>query len=195
MIVIGLTGSIGMGKSSTASMFRAVGVPVHDSDATVHHLYQGDAVPLLLRHFPSVIVDGVVDRRLLGAEVLAAPERMQLLESLIHPLVEKSRADFISECRHRQRLIAVVDIPLLFEIGGEKSVDIVAVCSAPDDVQRARVLARPGMTSEKFHAIRARQVANDEKRRRAHVVIDTAGGFDYARAQVQALIRALSAAN
>lgn len=193
MIVIGLTGSIGMGKSATADMFRAEGVPVHDSDAEVHALYRGPAVALIAKHFPSAIVEGRVDRAKLGAEVIGKSERMHLLELLVHPLVEQSRTRFMADCRTRRASIAVLDIPLLFEIGGERFVDLVAVCNASDDVQESRVLARSGMTREMFHAIRARQLANNEKRQRAHVVVDTSSGFDYARAQVRALIRALSA--
>lgn len=193
MIVIGLTGSIGMGKSTTAEMFRAEGVPVHDSDAAVHGLYRGAAVPLIAGQFPEAIVDGVVDRTILSREVLGRPERLKRLESLIHPLVAESRRDFVLACARKTALACVVDIPLLLESGAEDMVDLIAVCSAPDDVQQARVLARPGMTMDKFNAIRARQVSNSEKRRRAHVIIDTGGGFDYARRQVQSLIRALAA--
>lgn len=194
MIVVGLTGSIGMGKSATANMFRAEGIPVHDSDAAVHELYLGAAKPMIMKHFPLSIVDGEVSRARLGEEVIGKPERMHLLESLIHPLVEKGRSDFIRACHLSRIPIVVVDIPLLFEIAGERFVDIVVVCDAPDTIQEQRVLARAGMTKEKFLAIRAKQVANSEKRRSGHVIIDTSAGFEYARKQVQKLLRALCAA-
>ncbi len=192
-MIIGLTGSIGMGKSATAAMLRDEGIPVHDSDASVHLLYRGAAIPAIARHFPAAIVDGIVDRARLGPEVLGKPERMTLLESIIHPLVGQARQDFINNNLAAGRSIMVVDIPLLFEIGGEKDVDIVLVTSAPDDIQERRVLARTGMTREKFLAIRARQVPNAEKCRRAHRVIDTSIGFGSAQLQVRAFLRSIAA--
>ncbi len=192
-MIIGLTGSIGMGKSTIAAMFRDEGIPVHDSDAAVHSLYRGAAVPAIARHFPTAIVDGVVDRARLGPEVLGKPERMKLLESIIHPLVGQARHDFITDNVTAGRSIMVVDIPLLFEIGGEMDVDIIMVSSAPDDIQEQRVLARPGMTREKFLSIRARQVPNAEKCRRAHCVIDTSLGLEPARLQVRSFLRVIAA--
>ena len=192
MIIIGLTGSIGMGKSATANMFRDEGIPVHDSDAAVHSLYSGLAVPVIAQHFPDAIVEGIVHRPTLGSLVLGNDEKMKLLESLIHPLVEARRAQFISGCKQQLANLAVVDIPLLFEVGGIRHCDVIAVCSASADVQEKRVLARQGMTREKFAHIQSRQIPDREKRERAHVVIETGLGFDYARRQVRAIIRALS---
>lgn len=194
MLILGLTGSIGMGKSTTAAMFRDEGIPVHDSDASVHALYRGAAVPLIARHFPDAVQAGVVDRARLAAAVLGKPEQLKLLERLIHPLVGQQREDFLQLHRGAGKKIVVVDIPLLFEIGGERDVDIIVVSSAPDDVQESRVLARPGMTREKFLAIKVKQVPNAEKCRRAHVIIDTSRGMDAARAQVRALLRSLASA-
>ena len=192
MLIVGLTGSIGMGKSTTAGMFRDHGIPVHDSDAAVHALYRGAAVAKIAEHFPMAVSDGVVDRARLGPEVLGKPERMKLLESIVHPLVGQARSDFVAKHENAGCRIVVLDIPLLFEIGGEKDVDIIVVSSAPDHIQEQRVLARPGMTREKFLAIRSRQTPNDEKRKRAHCVIDTGLGFDSARRQVGAFLRALA---
>ncbi len=193
MLIIGLTGSIGMGKSTTAQMFRTEGIPVHDSDASVHDLYRGAAVPAIAAAFPSAIVDGVVDRGKLGAEVLGQPERMKLLESIVHPLVGQARTDFLQTSKRAGHRCAVVDIPLLFEIDGENDVDLVVVCSAAAHIQAARVLARPGMTQEKFQTILAKQVPDELKRRRAHYVIDTGSGFYEAHEQVRELLRSLSA--
>jgi dephospho-CoA kinase len=194
MLILGLTGSIGMGKSTTAAMFRAEGIPVHDSDASVHELYKGAAVPIIAQHFPDAVVDGSVDRGKLAVAVLGKPDQLSLLERLIHPLVGQQRESFLSINRRAGTKIAVVDIPLLFEIGGEWDVDIIVVLSAPDDVQEKRVLARPNMTREKFLAIKAKQTPNAEKCRRAHVIIDTSRGMDAARTQVRGLLRSLASA-
>jgi len=194
MVIIGLTGSIGMGKSTTAAMFRDEGVPVHDSDATVRRLYTGPGVEEIARHFPDAISNGSVDRPKLASIVLPSPEKMRLLESIIHPLVDNSRRDFVTRCVAAGYRFCVVDIPLLFEIGGENLADVIVVVSAADAVQEARVLARPGMTKEKFLAIRAKQIPNAEKRSRAHWVIDTGGGIESARQQVRASLRALAQA-
>lgn len=194
MLILGLTGSIGMGKSTMAGMFRDEGIPVHDSDASVHELYRGSAVPIIARHFPDAVNHGIVDRVKLAAAVLGKPEQMKLLEQLIHPLVGQQREDFLSQNRRAGTKIVVVDIPLLFEIGGERDVDIIVVSCAPDAVQEARVLARPNMTREKFLAIKSKQVPNAEKCRRAHVIIDTGRGMDAARAHVRALLRSLASA-
>jgi dephospho-CoA kinase len=191
MLIIGLTGSIGMGKSTTAAMFRAEGIPVHDSDATVHTLYRGAAVASIGRAFPGVVVDGVVDRARLGTQVIGNPGRMKKLETIIHPLVGQARELFIAKRKAGGNRIVVVDIPLLFEIGGEKDVDLIVVCTAPAHVQASRVLARPGMTADKFQGILAKQVPDAEKRRRAHFSIDTSLGLYCARQQVKSLLRSL----
>ncbi|MBN8938221.1 MAG: dephospho-CoA kinase [Rhizobiales bacterium] len=192
MLVLGLTGSIGMGKSTTSAFFRAAGIPVHDADAVVHRLYGGEAAPLIEAAFPGVVADGVVDRAKLGPAVLGKPEALARLEAIVHPLVQQAKQRFLERCRANGRSLVVLDIPLLLETGGEAQVDAVIVVSAPADIQRARVLARPGMTADKFDAILARQLPNAEKRRRAHVVVDTGLGFDAARRQVQAIIRAFA---
>ncbi|MGN6534217.1 MAG: dephospho-CoA kinase [Mesorhizobium sp.] len=192
MIVLGLTGSIGMGKSATARMFSEAGVPVHDSDDSVHRLYAGKAVPLIEAAFPGVVVDGVVDRTRLAARVLADPTALKALEAIVHPLVRADADAFIARHRAAGAPLVVLDIPLLFETGGRGRVDKVAVVSAPAAMQRERVLARPGMTAEKFEAILARQVADAEKRRQADFVIDTSRGFDVARAEVERIVAALT---
>lgn len=185
MIVLGLTGSIGMGKSTTAAMFEALGAPVYDADAAVHALYAagGGAVAAVEALFPGVTgADGAIDRAALASRVVGEPEALKRLEAAVHPLVGAHRAAFFDRVREAE--VVVVDVPLLFETGGERSVDAVAVVSAPADVQRARVLARPGMTSEKLDAILARQLSDAEKRARADFVIDTGRGLDAAREQV-----------
>jgi dephospho-CoA kinase len=188
MIILGLTGSIGMGKSTTAAMFREAGVPVHDSDASVHGLYAGKAAPLIDAAFPGVVADGVVDRVKLGAAVLNNPSELKRLEAIIHPLVRAEADAFLSKHREAGVPLVVLDIPLLFETGGEGRVDRIAVVSAPADIQRKRVLDRPGMTVEKFEAILAKQVPDAEKRSRADYVIDTGQGLEVARAGVAAII-------
>jgi dephospho-CoA kinase len=192
MFVLGLTGSIGMGKSTTAGMFRDLGVPVHDSDAAVHRLYAGRAAPLIEAAFPGVVRDGVVDRRLLGDRVLGRPEEMRRLEAVVHPLVREEELAFRAAAS--RAAIAVLDIPLLFETGGDRRVDAVVVATAPADAQRARVLSRPGMTAERFEAILARQTPDVEKRARAHFVVDTSRGMASAKRQVGDIVRALAGA-
>ncbi|EKF19020.1 dephospho-CoA kinase [Nitratireductor pacificus] len=192
MIVLGLTGSIGMGKSTTAKMFADEGVPVHDSDAAVHRLYAGAAAPLIEARFPGVVVDGAVDRSRLAQAVLGNPEALKALEAIIHPLVRADADAFVAEHRARGAPIVLLDAPLLFETGGMDRVDRIVVVSAPAEEQRARVLRRPGMTEEKFEAILARQVPDAEKRRRADFVIDTGGGKETARAAVRTILAALS---
>ena len=192
MIVLGLTGSIGMGKSTTAAMFAARGVPVYEADAAVHRLYRGRAVPLIEAAFPGTTGAGAVDRDRLSAAVLGDREAIARLEAFVHPLVRDEEAAFLDAARRAGRTVAVLDIPLLFETGGEARVDAVAVVSAPPGVQRARVLARPGMTEAKLDAILARQMADAEKRRRAHFVIDTGRGLAAAEAQVDGILRALA---
>ncbi|WP_024281433.1 dephospho-CoA kinase [Xanthobacter sp. 126] len=192
MWVLGLTGSIGMGKSATARMFRALGVPVHDADASVHALYRGAAVAPVEAAFPGVARDGVIDRAALGAWVLGDAEAMKRLEVIVHPLVREAETAFLTKARESGARLAVLDIPLLFETGGDRRVDAVAVVSASKAVQRERVLARAGMTDEKFATILAKQMPDGEKRHRAHFVIDTGRGFAAAEYQVAGIVRALS---
>lgn len=192
MWVLGLTGSIGMGKSATAQMFRALGVPVHDADASVHALYRGAAVAPVEAAFPGVARDGVIDRAALGARVLGDAEAMKRLEAIVHPLVRNAEREFLAAARNKGAHLVVLDIPLLYETGGEKRCDGVAVVSAPAAVQRERVLARPGMDEARFAAILARQLPDVEKRARAHFVIDSGAGFAFAQRQVDDIIRALA---
>lgn len=192
MIRLGLTGSIGMGKSATAAMFREAGVPVHDSDAEVHRLYSGAAAPLIEAAFPGTVKDGIVDRTILGARVLNDSEAMKRLEAIVHPLVRQATAEFSQKAEEAGHPLIVFDVPLLFEVGRDRDCDAVLVVSADPAVQRERVLARPGMTEEKFQAILARQIPDSEKRRRAQFVIDTGQGFDAARRAVDDVIRTLT---
>jgi dephospho-CoA kinase len=192
MVVLGLTGSIGMGKSTAAAMFRALGAPVHDSDAVVHRLYAGPAAPLIEAAFPGVVENGVVNRTLLGQRVLGDGAAMKRLESIVHPLVRAEEKAFLAQAAASRAPVAVLDIPLLFETGGEKRVDAVAVVSASEEEQRRRVLARPGMTEDKFRQILIRQTPDGEKRRRAHFVVDTGHGMEPARRQIRDILRALS---
>ncbi|MGQ3353735.1 MAG: dephospho-CoA kinase [Phreatobacter sp.] len=192
MFLLGLTGSIGMGKSTTSGFFRAAGIPVHDADASVHRLYAGAAVGPIGEAFPGVVVDGVVDRTRLGAIVLKDGVAMKRLEAIVHPLVGTAERAFRDRMRAAGHALAVLDIPLLLETGAERRVDAVAVISAPAAVQRARVLARPGMTEEKYAAILARQMPDEEKRMRAHFVIESGYGLEAAQRQVADLVRALA---
>jgi len=188
MISVGLTGSIATGKSEVAKLFSAVGIPVFDSDAEVHDLYTEKATKNALgKMFPDVIVDGEIDRRLLGQRVLASPEDLRKLESFIHPLVRNRRERFIAHWRKYGSPLVVVDIPLLFETGQEKELDYVIVVSATEDVQRKRVMARPGMTEQKMAGILARQMPDVEKRRHADFVIENSGSLEHLRTQVDAL--------
>lgn len=193
MIVLGLTGSIGMGKSTTAKMFAEAGVPVHDSDEAVHRLYAGKAAPLVEAAFPGTVVDGVVNRKRLADVVLADRAALKQLEAIIHPLVRADADAFLKRHRDAGAAIAMLDIPLLFETGGRGRVHKLVVVTAPADLQRERVLARPGMTAEKFEAILSKQVPDAEKRAQADYVIDTGQGLDAARAQVAAVIADLKA--
>jgi dephospho-CoA kinase len=188
MIILGLTGSIGMGKSTAAKMFAEAGVPVHDSDETVHLLYAGQAAPLIEAAFPGVVVDGVVDRAKLAARVLGDKAALKRLEEIVHPLVRAHADAFVATHRAAGTPLVVLDIPLLFETGGRDRVDKVAVVSAAPEIQRERVLSRPGMTPEKFEAILARQTPDAEKRRLADFVIDTGKEFEATRAQILAII-------
>ena len=193
MIRLGLTGSIGMGKSTTAKLFEAEGAPVYDSDAAVHALYAagGAAVTAVEAAFPGVTGEsGGVDRARLSSKVVGDPAALKRLEAVVHPLVGAHRAAFFAELRDAP--VVVLDVPLLFETGGERRMDAVVVVSAPTALQRQRVLARSGMTAEKLEAILARQTPDADKRARADFVIDTAGGIEPARAQVRAVLHALA---
>lgn len=193
MLVIGLTGSIGMGKSTTADMFRAAGAPVQDADAVVHALYRGAAIAPVEAAFPGVTTAAGVDRDKLGRRVLGDAAALKRLEAIVHPLVRAERGRFVAKARAAGARCAVLDIPLLFETGGEAAVDLVVVVSAAPVIQRARVLARPGMTGDKLAQILARQMPDGDKRKRAHVVIDTGSGLDAARRQVADVLRAAAA--
>ncbi|MGE0005538.1 MAG: dephospho-CoA kinase [Parvibaculaceae bacterium] len=194
MIVVGLTGSIGMGKTTTARMFAEEGVPVSESDAIVHRLYdrKGAAVGPLAAVFPGVVVDGRIDRVKLARHLADHPDDFARLEAIVHPLVRAEQETFLARARRQKAPIAVLDVPLLFETGRDRDVDRIVVVSAPADVQRRRVLARPGMSEEKFAAILARQLPDPEKRRRADFIVDSDRGPDYARAQVRHIIAVLS---
>ncbi len=191
MILIGLTGSIGMGKSATSAMFRDAGVPVYDADSAVHRLYANQAVEPVRAGFPSAIVDGRVDRTILSKLVLGDPAALKKLEAIVHPLVGADRLAFLADCKLKGATACVLDVPLLFETGGDRNVDVVVVVSTTPDEQQRRVLARSDMSMEKFLAIRSKQTPDDEKRRRAHCVIDSGRGFDHARRQVGAFLLAL----
>ena len=193
MILIGLTGSIGMGKSTTAAMFREAGVPVYDADAAVHDLYDrgGAAVGPVGAAFPGVVKDGRVDREALRQAVLGNSEALKRLNAIVHPLVGRDRIGFFQQAEAAGADMVVLDIPLLFETGGHANVDAVVVASAPAHMQRQRVLERPGMTSERLDAILAQQMADAEKRARAHFVVDTSRGLEAARRQVAEIIAAI----
>jgi dephospho-CoA kinase len=192
MFILGLTGSVGMGKTTTARFFAEEGVPVHDADAVVHRLYENEAVAAVEAAFPGATAGGKIDRRKLAARVLDNPAALQRLEDIIHPLVRESEARFLTAAEAAGAKVAVLDIPLLFETGGEQRVDAVVVVSAPDEVQRARVLKRSGMTAEKLDALLARQLPDEDKRRRADFLVDTSRGFDAARAQVREILRTVA---
>ena len=191
--LVGLTGSIGMGKTETAKMFARLGVPVYDSDAAVHRLYEqgGAAVPRIAEAFPDCVHDDRVDRAKLGARVTGDAEAFRALEKIVHPLVALEQQKFLEEARAKGAEIVLLDIPLLFETGGHGRMDAVVVVSAPADVQRARVLARPGMTVDKLDHILARQTPDAEKRAKAHFVIETGKGLPHAFEQVKEVVAAL----
>jgi dephospho-CoA kinase len=195
MIVVGLTGSIGMGKSTTAQLFAEADVPVYDADAEVRRLYAagGAAVAPVEGAFPGVMVAGAIDRGRLGARVLGDPEALNRLNSIVWPLMGAGRAQFLAQAAAADAPLVVLDIPLLFETGGERDVDVAVVVSAPLDLQRERVLARPGMTEGKFAAILQAQMPDAEKRQRADFVVDTSRGVADARVQVAEIIAALRA--
>ncbi|PVB62005.1 dephospho-CoA kinase [Labrenzia sp. 011] len=192
MIRLGLTGSIGMGKSVTAKMFAAEGVPVHDADAAVHALYSGRAAPLIEAAFPGTVTDGKVDRKLLSPRVLDKPEAMKRLEAIVHPLVREVEEEFLEKARAARRRLVVMDIPLLFETDSMRRVDVAVVVTADARIQRQRVLARPGMTEDRFHSILQKQMPDAEKRRRAHFLLDTGHGMEPARRGVRAILKALA---
>lgn len=192
MIRIGLTGSIGMGKSTTAKMFAARGIPVHDADACVHRLYEGRAVPLINDAFPGTVADGKVDRTLLSKQVLGNPEAMKRLEEIVHPLVREEEQSFLDLARLDGHTAVLMDIPLLFETAAEDRVDVIVVVTADADIQRERVLARPGMTEDRFKAILEKQVPDAEKREKADFLIDTGLGMAAAERRVDEILKDLA---
>jgi dephospho-CoA kinase len=190
--VLCLTGSLGMGKSATAKFFAEAGVPVHDSDAVVHALYEGEAVAAIEQAFPGTTVGGKVDRTKLAAMVINDKAALARLEAIVHPLVGVATDKFLAEAQAQGAAVVVLDIPLLFEIGAECRCDAVVVVSAPPEVQRRRAYERPGMTEEKFIALLAKQMPDAEKRRRADFIVDSSKDFDHARAQVRDILRAVA---
>jgi dephospho-CoA kinase len=188
MIVLGLTGSIGMGKSTTANLFMEAGVPVYDADAAVHRLYESEAVAAIEAAFPGTTTDGKVDRNRLSARVVHDSAAMKKLEDIVHPMLGASRQKFLQDAERSGAPVAVVDVPLLFETGGEKRVDAVVVVTTSPELQRERILARPNMTAEKLDAILARQMPDAEKRKRAHFVVDTSHGLDPVRARIRDIL-------
>jgi dephospho-CoA kinase len=195
MLVIGLTGGIGMGKSAAADHFARRGIPVFDADAYVHRLYEGEAVTAIEGAFPGVTREGRVDRKLLGQQVTGHPERLRKLESIVHPIVVKAEIDFLREQERKGAPMAVLEIPLLFETGAEKRIDVTIVVSAPRDVQRQRVLARSGMTAEKLEHLLARQLPDAERRARADYVVDSGLRLADMHAELDRLIESLRGLN
>jgi dephospho-CoA kinase len=189
MIVLGLTGSIGMGKSTAAGFFAEAGVPVHDADAVVHRLYAGEAVPAIEAAFPGTTSDAKIDRGRLAERVLADPAALKRLEAIVHPLVRRDEEQFLAQAEAAGAEVVVLNIPLLFETGGDRRCDAVVVVSAPVEMQRERVMSRPGMTEEKFASLLGKQVPDAEKRRRADFVVDSSKDFDSTRAQIRAILR------
>jgi dephospho-CoA kinase len=192
MFILGLTGSIGMGKSTTAKFFAEEGVPVHDADRAVHRLYEGEAAAVIETAFPGTTVAGRVDRSKLAARVVGNERARRRLEAIVHPLVRQSEQRFLAEARERGAPVVVLDIPLLYETGAEARVDAVVVVTAPPEVQRQRVLGRPGMTPERFEGLLAAQVPDVEKRRRADFVVDTSGSFEANHAQVRDILASVA---
>jgi dephospho-CoA kinase len=188
MLILGLTGSIGMGKSTTAKLFVEAGVPVYDADATVHGLYEGEAGPAIEAAFPGTTVNGKVDRNKLSARVVHDPAAMKQLEGIVHPMLGASRQKFLRDAEQSGAPVAVVDVPLLYETGGEKRVDAVVVVTTTPEIQRQRILARDNMTGEKLDAILARQLPDPEKRKRADFVVDTSHGLDPVRARIRDIL-------
>jgi dephospho-CoA kinase len=188
MIILGLTGSIGMGKSTTAKLFAEAGVPVYDADAAVHRLYEGEAVPAIEAAFPGTTAAGRVDRNRLSAQVVHDAAAIKRLEQIVHPMLGASRQKFFHDAEQSGAPVAVVDVPLLFETGGEKRVDAVVVVTTTPEIQRRRILARDNMTNEKLDAILARQLPDAEKRKRADFVVDTSHGLDPVRARIRDIL-------
>jgi dephospho-CoA kinase len=188
MKILGLTGSIGMGKSTTAKLFAEAGVPVYDADATVHRVYQGEAVPAIEAAFPGTTADGKVDRARLSAKVVHDPAAIQRLEQIVHPMLRSYHQKFLEEAEQAGAPVVVMDVPLLFETGGEKRVDAVVVVTTAPEVQRERILARGTMTAETLDAILARQTPDAEKRRRADFVVDTSNGLDPVRDRIRDIL-------
>ncbi len=189
MLILGLTGSIGMGKSTTAKLFAEAGVPIYDADATVHRIYQGEAAPAIETAFPGTTVDGKVDRAKLSARVLHDPAAIKRLEQIVHPMLGASRQKFLDDAEASGASVVVMDIPLLFETGGEKRVDAVVVVTTSPEAQRERIMARGTMTSEALDAILARQLPDAEKRRRADFVVDTSHGLDPVRERIRDILQ------
>jgi len=192
MFILGLTGSLGMGKSATAQMFADEGVPVHDADAAVHRLYAGEAVPLIEAAFPGTTVGGEVDRSKLAQRVIGDAAAIARLEGIVHPLVHREEQRFLAQAERAGAEVAVLDIPLLYETGGDKRCDAIVVVSASPDLQRTRAFERPGMSEEKFQAILAKQMPDAEKRARADFIVDSGHGFEAARAQVRDILKRVS---
>src|SRR6478736_7704573 len=188
MLILGLTGSIGMGKSTTAKLFAEAGVPVYDADAAVHKIYEGEAAPAIEAAFPGTTAGGKVDRVKLSAQVLHNPAAIKQLEQIVHPMLGASRQKFLDDAERSGAPVAVVDVPLLFETGGEKRVDAVVVVTTTPEIQRHRIVARDNMTNEKLDAILARQLPDAEKRKRADFVVDTSHGLDPVRAAIRDIL-------
>jgi dephospho-CoA kinase len=189
MFILGLTGSIGMGKTTTARLFAEEGVPVHDSDAAVHRLYEGEAVAAIEQAFPGTTASGKVDRQKLAARVVNDAGALKRLEAIVHPLVRQSETKFLEAARARGESIVVLDIPLLYETDGEKRVDAVVVVTAPAHIQRKRVMERPGMTLDKFAGLLEKQVPDAQKRARADFIVDSGHGVEPAREQMRQILR------
>jgi len=189
MIILGLTGSIGMGKSTTAKLFAEAGVPVYDADAAVHQLYEGEAAPAIEAAFPGTTAGGKVDRPKLSARVVHDPAAMKQLEQIVHPMLGASRQKFFADAERAGAPVTVVDVPLLYETGGEKRVDAVVVVTTSPENQRARIMARGTMTSEALDSILARQLPDAEKRKRADFVVDTSDGLDPVRVQIRDILQ------
>ena len=194
-IFLGLTGSIGMGKSTTAQFFSEAGIPVHDSDATVHRLYRGEAVPLIEEAFPGTTLEGSVDRTALAKHVVGNEIAMKKLETIIHPLVRREERAFRKYQTDSKQPLAILDVPLLFETNGDQRVDGIIVVTAPAEIQRDRVLSRDGMTAEKFEAILNRQTPDSEKRSKADFIVDTSQGYEAAKSAVLEIINKVTSGN
>ena len=188
MIILGLTGSFGMGKSTTAKLFAEAGVPVYDADAAVHKIYEGEAAPAIEAAFPGTTAHGKVDRNKLSTQVVHDPAAIKRLEQIVHPMLGASRQNFLDEAERSGAPVAVVDVPLLFETGGEKRVDAVVVVTTTPEIQRQRILSRDNMTGQKLDAILARQLPDAEKRKRADFVVDTSHGLDPVRARIRDIL-------